>query len=200
MDMFPVLNIITACIRPQNLNQIYDSISTNSEGVRVHWFIVMDNVFRAMPDRKENDNFTFYSRCIKTQHNNSKINYGVEQRNLGLGLVDKGYTYFIDDDTIMHPNFMDVYKRTCITQKPFTVNQQRWDRGEWILKGNNPVPCQIDTCMYCIPIEFIGSIRWEKNTDHHDGVFVNTIWNMHKEHFIFVDEVASYFNYLNRTP
>ena len=87
------LNIITPCSRPENLNVISESINIPNENYR--WIVVFDleNIPKNIPGNAE-------AYC----HKNINSAFGNSHRNFGIGLVENGYVYFNDDDTILDKN------------------------------------------------------------------------------------------------
>ena len=87
------LTIITSCSKPENLSKLFESI--RFEHVE-KWIIVYS---------KPN-----YIRKYKSYHNIVECEcfdegvLGFPQKNFGLKFVNSGSVYFLDDDTIMHPD------------------------------------------------------------------------------------------------
>jgi len=91
------ITIITSCTRPENLPKLYESI----EFEHVHkWIIIYDtSQGKEYTWRYKKDNRILEAEC---PHQGV---LGYAQKNFGLKFVKGGMVYFLDDDTIMHPNF-----------------------------------------------------------------------------------------------
>ena len=102
------LIIITPSYRVKKLPKILKSINFNYIS---EWIIVYDG-------SKIDENFKQFNNHNKIvelffRSNNNEVQ-GNAQRNLGLNYIDKKYpnenmfVYFLDDDNIIHPRFMNL--------------------------------------------------------------------------------------------
>lgn len=101
-----VLNLVTPSHRPYNLRLIYDSIghSIPAEYATINWYIVLDRDCDSAFKSSFHDNtFPHINVCISQSI--IKSHYGNHCRNIALDLIKDGFIYFLDDDTIMHPEF-----------------------------------------------------------------------------------------------
>ena len=92
-----MLTIITPCSRPDNLGMLSKSIKFDKID---KWIIVYDTT----KDRTYKKSFEGNSKIIEVECNDAG-DYGNQQRNYGMSLVDDGFIYFLDDDNIVHPSF-----------------------------------------------------------------------------------------------
>jgi hypothetical protein len=92
------LNIITPCSRPENLIKISESINIPKESYR--WIVVFDS--ELLPDDKLIPN-----NCDPYTHKDLSSISGNAQRNYALNLINDGFIYFNDDDTLIHPNLWE---------------------------------------------------------------------------------------------
>ena len=121
------------------------------------------------------------------------------QRNYALDLIGDTYVYFLDDDTIMHPD-MSEFLKTVEPNHIYTFDQQR-NAKEFpftdTLKGDTIEMFRIDTAMFLIDSSLIQDIRWSVDEYTADAIFITECYSTHPESWIYVDRVLSYYNYLN---
>ena len=99
-----MLTIITPCSRPDNLGMLSKSIKFDKID---KWIIVYDTT----KDRTYKKSFEGNSKIIEVECNDAG-DYGNQQRNYGMSLVDDGFIYFLDDDNIVHP--ADLYQADAV--------------------------------------------------------------------------------------
>ncbi len=104
------LTLITALLRPQNLLALQASIYNNlGTELPWQWIIAVDGKF--VPSLKiippVNAHVFFCQNILKS--------YGFLEKNTALDLVEEdSWIYFMDDDTEVHPNFLNLFNRTLI--------------------------------------------------------------------------------------
>ena len=180
----PNLTIITPCYRPDNLDKIKESINFS---LIKSWIIVYDTSNDRTYTKK-------YEGDPKIQeHMVSGGISGNPQRNFALTKVSDGLIYFLDDDNIIHPHFLELVP-TFNEDHIYTFDQQR----DTILKGNNPTVNNIDMGQIVVPYKFIGDLRFDEPTYVADGIFIEALYNKYKDKHIYIPEVASYYNYLSK--
>tara|TARA_A200000159_G_C7253143_1_gene309709 strand:- start:173 stop:934 length:762 start_codon:yes stop_codon:yes gene_type:complete len=100
------LNIITPCSRTTYLRSIYHSIGASFFNLphKINWHIVLDKhvKYDKCPIKKCPE---FRSISIILHQSLTKSYYGNCCRNIALDLINSGFIYFLDDDTLMHLNF-----------------------------------------------------------------------------------------------
>lgn len=171
------ITVITPCSRPENLKKI----KLNFDYIR-EWIIVYDGPLEHQ--FTENPKISEYNF---TETNSIK---GTAQRNFALQLVENGFVYFLDDDNTIHPSF---YTLLHFIEKGhfYTFNQKRKNT----LRGNNLKPGFIDTSMFLIDIALAKEISWN-NSLTHDGEYIQTIYNLFPQSWIFINIVLCYYNKL----
>ena len=95
-----IINIVTPCSRPENLLSIAESINIPRGNYR--WIVVFDST--EIPTIQLPDNAEYYI------HKNENSVVGHSQRNFANLLIDEGYVLMLDDDTVMHPEFLQEVK------------------------------------------------------------------------------------------
>jgi hypothetical protein len=154
-----LLNIITPCIRPENLHKISESINIPKENYR--WIVVFDSL--TLPDKS----YIPYN-CEYYSHKNKDSVFGNSQRNYGLDLVKMGHVYFNDDDTLIHPELWDNVK-DC--DDDFISFKQSLINGDIRLNGDLIKICHIDSHNFITSYELVGETRFELQYYTSDGVF-----------------------------
>jgi hypothetical protein len=176
------INIITACSRPNNLEVISKSINIPSENYR--WIIVYDGEEKPS-DLIVPENCEFYT------HKDIKSRVGNSQKNFALDIIDSGYVYFNDDDTLIHPELWDSIKDR---NNDFISFKQNDNRGRLRLHGEVGYQ-KIDSHNFILTRELIGDSRWILDKYEADGLFAIECYNKSKS-FIKVDKVLSIYNQL----
>ena len=190
--MTPLLTIITPCSRPANLPELKASIQRMRcyQKSAVRWVIVHD---------ANDDEFI---PCIgEAWVDEIRVKGGIFgnlQRNWGMSLVADGYVYFLDDDTLMHPDFslcmVEYLHRlnyagaiipqllpdgTIRTNTPETVKVNQIDMAQVILKRS------------AIKTQFVQ--QYEA-----DGLLIEEVFNKNRTKFLFMQEVKCYYNRLKK--
>jgi hypothetical protein len=182
------LTIITPCTRPGNLLRIKDSIPFNYVE---EWIIVYDE--SVTPNAH-----LFHDERIKEYGCQGHSISGNIQRNYALDRVGDTYVYFLDDDTIMHPD-MGVFLKTIEPNHIYTFDQERNSKDfpfTESLKGDTIEMFRIDTAMFLIDSALIKNIRWTVDEYTADAIFITECYSTHPESWIYVDRTLSYYNYL----
>ena len=182
------LTIITPCTRPVNLMRLKESIPFEHVD---KWIIVYDE--SVTPNAN-----LFHEERIQEYGCQGHSIAGNIQRNYALNLIGDTYVYFLDDDTIMHPDMGDFLK-TVEPNHIYTFDQQR-NAKEFPfterLKGDTIEMFHIDTAMFLIDSSLIQDIRWAVDEYTADAIFITECYSNHPESWMYVDRVLSYYNYL----
>jgi hypothetical protein len=176
------LNIITPCIRPENLEKISKSINIPRDQYR--WIVVFD-----LLDKPENipDNCEWYN--IKDIDSTS----GNAQRNFALDLVTHGHVYFNDDDTVMQPNLWNEIKD--LNEEDFISFKQADKNGSIRLEGTNISVGYIDSHNFVTSVKCIGDTRWMLSRYDADGVFAHECYKK-ANNKSYINKVLSIYNTL----
>jgi hypothetical protein len=182
------INIITPCIRPENLNIISQHINIPRENYR--WIVVFD--MNEFPDSSLiPENCEYYK--IKDSNSIS----GNAQRNLAIDKVETGWLYFHDDDTTLHP---ELWNNVKDLNNDFISFDQRWPvEGEHIrLKGDIIKVCHTDSNNFLVHKDLVSDIRWKLDIYEADGYFAEDCYRNSKSH-IYIPKVLATFNTLDKT-
>ena len=179
------ITIITPCSRPENIKRLKETLNFN---YILEWIIVYDS---SKVSKIENFNDPKIKEFLIKERGSKK---GTAQRNFGITQVKGGYVYFLDDDNILHENFYS-FLGEIVPGHIYTFNQLH---QEGLRSGNVIKPYHIDTAQYLVDFDLPGvkEILWT-NTSIHDGVYIESIYNMHPNKWIFINMTLCYHNKLN---
>ena len=174
-----MLNIITPCSRPYNLDKIAESINFSS----YRWIVVFDDI--DVPS-----NTPYQAECYAIV--NRKSTSGNAQRNYALDLIEEGWVYFNDDDTTIHP---ELWKNIQDLNNDFISFKQTLSSGKLRLEGNNITPNNIDSHNFILHNSLIEDTRWILHEYGADGIFANSCYKKSKSP-IYINKVMSVYNTL----
>jgi hypothetical protein len=177
------LNIITPCSRPENLHTISKSINIPKENYR--WMVVCDMNFLP-PQELIPDNCEIYL------HRNPQSTVGHSQRNFAIDMVNKGYIYMNDDDTIVHPELWENIKNL---DNDFISFSQSFPNGSLRLLGNHIQVGHIDSHNFIVSKELIENDRWAIDKYDADGHFATLIYSK-STNPQFINKTLSIYNSL----
>lgn len=174
-----MLYIVTPCSRPNNLKRIKQYIPDYAT-----WVVMMDS----STDYKEatGANVTHYSR--KTGY------WGHPLRNEFLDLYAEQFTendwvYFLDDDNILHPNFLKTYPQL----QYFDSSIVTWGQEGRLRPTDQPRVGNIDTACFMFKPYHLPKLRFEEIYEA-DGIFANAAARIGT--LICVDQYLCYYNAL----
>lgn len=184
MSGTPNLTIITPCSRPHLLEQVAKSIDFS----KIQQWIVCYDAKRVGYGPR----FTGKPKILELWHTSPGVR-GNPQRNFALTKVRDGFVYFLDDDTILPPEFWELADKF----QPgfwYSFDQQR---GDTILRGDKVEKHKIDTGMVCMERSLIGRNVWKADPDRYDDfVFIDGVTRSAKEKHIYIPSVGSIYNAL----
>jgi len=221
-----LLNIITACIRPYNLTHIYNSI-LNSKGdidSDIRWWIVIDLATTSL-DSKGKEQL----EAIRVQIEKDNIIKVVcipandpkeAPVNKALHKISKGLVCFIDDDNVMHPNYMkEIHKAKGDKERIGFLYQQNlgkpktsFNRRTRFIEFYKVKPGLVDSAQFTISRDLIGNIAWPpraleyqpyrgildpvKPSTTPDGDFIHKVYTANPKYFVIIKRMLCYYNYL----
>lgn len=180
------ITILTPCSRQKNLPTLLNSIDFDKID---KWIIIYDT----SKNRTYEKLYTDHPKILEVECDTSGV-VGHPQRNYGMSLVEDGFIYFLDDDTIVHPNLWTLID-TLDPQFFYTFDQQREQNGQ-LLHGDTIQVRRIDTAMFLVHKNHIGDIQWHTDRYDADGYFICDIKNKNTDCHRYVNKVCSYYNYL----
>lgn len=181
-----MLNIITPCSRPENLKTIEKSINIPREYFK--WFIIFDN--NKIPD-------VYIPSIAQAYHYTEKGSVaGHAQRNFALSLIDNGYIYFNDDDTLIHPMLWTAIEKIILNNThDFISFDQKQKNGKHRLYGYNIKVNHIDSHNFITHSDLCKNIRFHSNRYNADGYFATDCAKLSRSP-IYIAQYLSVYNYL----
>lgn len=183
-----MLSIITACSRPQNLRQIFDSIKFPLVKT---WYIIYDT----SKCRSYDFQFATEKQVVELTCDTPGF-AGHPQINMALDIIEDGFVYIMDDDNVFHEKFWKLLP-TLDPEFIYTWDQDRIQEGR-ILKGGQIEEQKIDTSQFIVPRKFIGSVKWAVHKSAGDFRFISQIYKSHEEKFKYIPEIACYHNFIKK--
>jgi len=204
------LNVITACIRPNNLPLLAQSFAiANKLKIPINWIIVIDGRYVRDTDpikRVEEivSKIIDPNLTIVILLNDTYLKTWESPINLALALIKSGLVCIVDDDNIMHPEFIQTVYPIYLKEQSvgFVFHQlMSIEKGGnlkvRIAKFANLKPDKFDTAQFAITRDLIGDLKWCTTSNQPDGLFINTLFEEKRNKFKILDKILSYYNYLH---
>lgn len=120
---------------------------------------------------------------------------GNAQRNLGLSLCHGGHVFFLDDDTVLHPDFWESVKD--LAHYDFIHFEQGFRSGGVRLDTSCVAVGQIDSGNFLVSRELIGASRFDVGVYAADGFFASGLMaGCEKDKYLKIPRVLSWYNAL----
>jgi hypothetical protein len=186
---YPKFVLITPCIRPQNLNQIYWSIKPYAPFYDIRWIIVYDmEVIPAPP-------FPDEPWIERYQHQRPGGIAGHAQRNFALNLVTEGFVWQLDDDNIVHPRFFEILTEAILEKnKGFILFPQILNNGT--IRNLDIRVGYIDNAQFIIDINLLGTDRYDETDYNADGHLIHHLYYTRLASKLELTAPLCYYNYL----
>jgi len=205
-----MLNIITACIRASNLEKIHESILKAKEpysNVDIAWYIVAEG--RVLPTNSElrqivDTKKLQFNNTITTHIivNDTYQTHWESPVNIALEHIKSGLVCIIDDDNIMHPEFIEyIYPKYLSGIKGFIYHQQLSKNKTCnnivrIAKRANIAPGKIDTAQFSFDRSLVENDSWCPKSKQPDGYFISSVYAKKSSEILILDRILCYYNYL----
>lgn len=202
-----LLNIITPCMRPENLKKLLYSIVNQIEcgyqtECNLKWYIIFDgNKIKEIPSFVSNwiNEYKFIIVEIFVKEGN----FGNQLRNRALDLIESNnensWVYFLDDDNLLYPNYLSRINDIISDNIEGILGIQKLKDG--LRLASNVSYGLIDTAQFTLKRKLIGDIRFEPFNYAADGAFIETIYKgrdnngkENKDKFIITNEILCYYN------
>lgn len=187
--------LVTPSIRFDNCKKILRSIEPFINTYEIKWTIVFDSsekIFFSELDKS-------WIRQLSYHEDNGIA--GNHQRNRGLDNISGNGIYFsLDDDTILHPNFLPQlhrYSELYPEKNVFCFHDQLISDEIYYSKSGQMKECKVGNQNFAIRREFIGSRRFNIHYNS-DGEFIEKLEKQFPNEFVFIPEILAYHNRLNR--
>jgi hypothetical protein len=190
----PLLNVVTACCRPENIPALHAGLEQLRTHYEVVWYVAADT-----SKVKVSDIPTGPEYCLAVPEPG-----GWAQRNVALRLIRDGWVYFLDDDNLIHPDFAAVsshYLSQYPDAKAFVYNQmedgrERLRTGAWGVVEFG----KIDTGSFLIHKSAVGDAQWVNEPGLADDYcFIRDVYANCPQDFRFVDRWVTNYNALRKT-
>ena len=177
------LNIITPCSRPENLQKISKTINIPKEHYR--WIVVCDM------DKLPSKEFIPENCEVHLYRKNGSV-VGHAQRNYALSIINNGYIYFNDDDTLLHPELWENIKDIDTDFISFIQSEKD---GSIRLLGNLIQVSHIDSHNFIVSKNTIGDTKFIIDRYDADGYFAKECYekSLNKT---YIDKSLSIYNSL----
>lgn len=184
-----MINVITPVTRAHNLPIMAESLEHSED---VMWWIIYD------PSHKEEHKlFPIPNNVhIYTTKGIGPAIGGNLHRNIALDKIpasSKEWVLSLDDDNIIVEGFFD---ELTDSREAIVVDHLNND-GTQRLVAAHPRVNHIDLSQYAIRRYLIGDVRYENRYDA-DGIFAETVYNIHPDKWTLIHKPLSYWNYLNK--
>ena len=203
------LHIITRCSRPSNILKVKDSIFQENNIFQITWYVIFDT--KILKDIDANILFQLNKPNIVLSFKESEdYDYGHQFINDTIDTIKNGWVYILDDDNILHENFLEkisLYIESNKNKRGIIFSQKVGgkDFSKLDIRISHPDNVkvgQIDIAQFILRRDLIGDKRLNKYQYTADGHFITEIFNINKEDFLFVDDILCYYNYFhsNKMP
>lgn len=191
---------------------MYESIVEQSKAteVNVYWWVIMD-MKACLFYHIQQERFEEWFKGILTDSGehiyvrfevmctHGKGSVGHDQRNYALKYLpipETAYVYFLDDDNILAPRFIEG-TLPAIKEDKIIVVDQYLKTGQIRLQAHelNVFPGKIDTAQYLFPKGLASDIPFPLEYDG-DGKFIHALHQSFPEEFVYINKPLSYYNYL----
>lgn len=194
-----IINIITPLTRPENIIAMAKSIvPAVKSGIEIKWHIVVDPVVNEM------DKYILMDSPFKTYFylGGNEAIAGHAHRNIVLDRIPEQneWVMSLDDDNIIHPALFewlnawelhDCEADGIIWDQIYRSGYPRLNAHVNDVKVHN-----VDTAQYMLKRGLIGDTRFQEDKYEADGLFIQEIYERHRDSFIIVNQPLCYYNYL----
>jgi hypothetical protein len=184
----PLLNIITAVSRPQNLPLLEKNINKHIRSFTVRWYCMYDDRFPI------NKSISAYMQKVVSP---GKDCSGAPQKNAALDVIVQGLCYFLDDDNLIHEDLdLVLLKTTIYINNYFYIFSQKRPKRVLEADPTNIKFNSIDIGQLFFKRELIGNLRLRTNCYVSDWYWIESIWKQHGEKFYFDKRILTLYNAL----
>jgi len=184
------LHIITPISRPENIAVIADNLSSVCKELKPIWYCCFDAGVK-IPKQPRGITYGFWGKAKKKSFS------GNSSRNQMLDLFQSGWTYFLDDDNLLHPNF-EKHFLAALQEHPdaqwFIFDQVRKDGSLYLEATPQPIVNHVDSGQCVLKRELIGSLRFIEHYYAADGVLYTSL--LLESEPIVIKKIATYYNAL----
>lgn len=197
----PTLHVVTPCIRPDNVPAMIDSLigSLGDSRVFLRWWIIFDLPYEKMPSPSL-WGYAPFVRPLRYYTAIDGVYWGGPQRSHALDLIRTGYVTFVDDDTLIHPDYFRYVLPHFHQNAGGVLYGQELKREFWDGRPNgfkwfdprDPL-CDFEHSQMTVRRDVIGSVRYEGTHDC-DKRFARAVYK--PDVFRILAHTLSYYNWL----
>lgn len=208
-----VLNIITPCTRPENLQRIGESIKYSQQfdqDIHIEWHIHVDrsvhNIIHNHCDLEfRKRDWVHLTRSHMTGmaghvHRNSYLIQNEWRNRIEGPGVAAEWVMSLDDDNILHPYLIPwlAANKEFANQFGGLIFDQVHKNGDLRLKADPEIVTvgNIDTAQYMFRAGMAYGCRFDETKYDADGVFIEDLYQRYKDQFLIVNQPLCYYNYL----
>lgn len=197
-----MLNILTRCTRIENLKTIQKSISLITD-YPITWWVIFDthrlkDIEADLLHDLQND----WTKILFWK--GTEGDYGHDLLNKCLDQINS-WVYVLDDDNILHPNFIKLINNKILHEKTRGYFFHQWigrkdftGLDERIARPENIQVGQIDMGQILVHADLIGKKRLPLDQYIADGKWIESIYQENPDQFKFIDEIGCYYNELKK--
>jgi O-antigen biosynthesis protein len=193
------LNIITRCSRTHLLPQVKNSIDFHHPNIEVEWHIIFDtsvlkDISLSLIQELKNKQTKFH--FIEGKPGDLLYPQSMEV----INKIYIGFVYYLDDDNILHPNFLNTLSTFTDKDKIYVVDQfvdcKDFTGVEYrIAEPENMRVQGVDIAQIIFPRHVFDSYEF-KGDYCADGILIEQLHTEHPEYFEYISETLSYYNSL----
>lgn len=202
------IHIITRCTRPNNLLTLRESIKSNiNDKIDFTWTICFDS--RILKDidvelLSEIQNNTTYLNKVDFKYLKGDF-WGLAQLNDIILSFSDGWVYHLDDDNILHENFSSVLNNRLNNDENDIIILSQYIGGKDFsgldireAKPKNMKVSKVDLAQWLVRVSFHKKGYLYGSGYTADGELIEKAFKEQKDKFLFINEVLSYYNYLQK--
>jgi len=190
------LHVVTPCIRIGNLPAIAQSIlsATVPDGVLIHWLVVLDDRFGLDLEQAREAVAGVPRTAVEFARAAGPGEYA--SCNHALERIESGWITFIDDDNLLHPALPERLSEILRSRSAVGAVVYDQDLGEGLRRASprNTRVGKIDSAQFAVSRELVGGHRFEVYAPSADGLFIERLYAMAPERFVFLSEVLASYN------
>lgn len=206
------LTILTRCTRTENLLKIRDSIFNVPSHWNITWQILFDisvinKIDADLLGQLKNDRTHFHFwKGVPGDMGHGLLNKALDS------IEDDNWVYILDDDNILHEDFLNDTWSAVIDNGPDNLDQDYKHLGlifnQYVggkdfsgleireASPENVCVSKVDMAQFLLRRDLIGDTRFVSNTYVADGIFIESIYKKNSEKILFMNNVICYYNYL----